>query len=211
MEAATAEKKAGLILDGLGFTKKMQATPAQDFSGGWRMRIALARALFIWFAYKSLDFRFVSLSVHWSVHSSGIFFVMNSVKIFQLTTIGKFLLWKKCKENVERNPGLKGELTMRVVFLCFQSYASASRRAHESFGFGSLRLARKLSEELQTNHSSRLTFAGLFERRSVLNRLILCNFFLAPSSALSVRRSVCPSVTNAFVKWLENGKYGGGG
>ena len=47
MEAATAEKKAGLILSGLGFTKAMQATPAKDFSGGWRMRIALARALFI--------------------------------------------------------------------------------------------------------------------------------------------------------------------
>jgi len=38
MEAATAEKKAGLILSGLGFTKKMQETPAKDFSGGWRMR-----------------------------------------------------------------------------------------------------------------------------------------------------------------------------
>lgn len=47
MEAATAEKKAGRILSGLGFTKKMQATAARDFSGGWRMRIALARALFI--------------------------------------------------------------------------------------------------------------------------------------------------------------------
>lgn len=47
MEAATAEKKAGLILDGLGFSKTMQATPAKDFSGGWRMRIALAKALFI--------------------------------------------------------------------------------------------------------------------------------------------------------------------
>lgn len=47
MEAETAEKKAGLILSGLGFTKNMQGTPAKDFSGGWRMRIALARALFI--------------------------------------------------------------------------------------------------------------------------------------------------------------------
>jgi len=47
MEAETAEKKAGLILSGLGFTKKMQDTAAKDFSGGWRMRIALARALFI--------------------------------------------------------------------------------------------------------------------------------------------------------------------
>jgi len=47
MESATASKRAGLILDGLGFTKRMQDTPAKDFSGGWRMRIALARALFI--------------------------------------------------------------------------------------------------------------------------------------------------------------------
>jgi len=47
MESATASKRAGLILDGLGFTKRMQETPAKDFSGGWRMRIALARALFI--------------------------------------------------------------------------------------------------------------------------------------------------------------------
>jgi len=47
MEAATAEKKAGLILSGLGFNKKMQDTSSKDFSGGWRMRIALARALFI--------------------------------------------------------------------------------------------------------------------------------------------------------------------
>merc|ERR1719193_2505769 len=47
MESATASKRAGLILDGLGFSKKMQETPAKDFSGGWRMRIALARALFI--------------------------------------------------------------------------------------------------------------------------------------------------------------------
>jgi len=47
MESATAAKRAGLILDGLGFTKRMQDTPAKDFSGGWRMRIALARALFI--------------------------------------------------------------------------------------------------------------------------------------------------------------------
>jgi len=47
MESATAEMRAGKILSGLGFTKKMIDTPAKDFSGGWRMRIALARALFI--------------------------------------------------------------------------------------------------------------------------------------------------------------------
>ncbi|KAF3675678.1 ATP-binding cassette sub-family F member 2 [Capsicum annuum] len=47
MDAATAEKRAAEILFGLGFDKKMQAKKACDFSGGWRMRIALARALFM--------------------------------------------------------------------------------------------------------------------------------------------------------------------
>ncbi|KAL3718774.1 hypothetical protein ACJRO7_003822 [Eucalyptus globulus] len=47
MDAATAEKRAAEILYGLGFNKKMQAKKSRDFSGGWRMRIALARALFM--------------------------------------------------------------------------------------------------------------------------------------------------------------------
>ncbi|XP_047323909.1 ABC transporter F family member 1 [Impatiens glandulifera] len=47
MDASTAEKRAAEILFGLGFDKKMQAKKTRDFSGGWRMRIALARALFM--------------------------------------------------------------------------------------------------------------------------------------------------------------------
>lgn len=43
MAADTAEARAAHILHGLGFTAKMQKTPTKDFSGGWRMRIALAR------------------------------------------------------------------------------------------------------------------------------------------------------------------------
>lgn len=43
MNADTAEARAANILHGLGFTPKMQRTPTKDFSGGWRMRIALAR------------------------------------------------------------------------------------------------------------------------------------------------------------------------
>jgi ATP-binding cassette subfamily F protein 2 len=45
--ADTAEMKASGILHGLGFNKEMQAKKCKDFSGGWRMRIALARCLFI--------------------------------------------------------------------------------------------------------------------------------------------------------------------
>lgn len=47
LDASTAEAKAANILRGLGFTYEMQQKKTKDFSGGWRMRIALARALFV--------------------------------------------------------------------------------------------------------------------------------------------------------------------
>lgn len=47
LDSSTTEARAGRILHGLGFTKEMQAKKTRDFSGGWRMRIALARALFM--------------------------------------------------------------------------------------------------------------------------------------------------------------------
>lgn len=34
-------------MQGLSFTSEMQQRPTKTFSGGWRMRVALARALFI--------------------------------------------------------------------------------------------------------------------------------------------------------------------
>ena len=47
LDAATAEVRARSILKGLGFTHDMQGKLTKDFSGGWRMRVSLARALFI--------------------------------------------------------------------------------------------------------------------------------------------------------------------
>ena len=47
IDAATAEVRARTILKGLGFTHEMQSKLTKDFSGGWRMRVSLARALFI--------------------------------------------------------------------------------------------------------------------------------------------------------------------
>jgi ATP-binding cassette subfamily F protein 3 len=46
IEADKAPARASIILNGLGFDKDMQARATKTFSGGWRMRLALARALF---------------------------------------------------------------------------------------------------------------------------------------------------------------------
>ncbi|KAF5794159.1 putative ABC transporter, AAA+ ATPase domain, P-loop containing nucleoside triphosphate hydrolase [Helianthus annuus] len=47
MGSDAAEAQASKILAGLGFTKVMQTRATRSFSGGWRMRISLARALFV--------------------------------------------------------------------------------------------------------------------------------------------------------------------
>jgi ATP-binding cassette subfamily F protein 3 len=45
--AEAAPARAARILAGLGFDAAAQARPIADFSGGWRMRVALASALFL--------------------------------------------------------------------------------------------------------------------------------------------------------------------
>lgn len=46
MESDKAEPRAASILAGLGFSPERQQYATKTFSGGWRMRLALARALF---------------------------------------------------------------------------------------------------------------------------------------------------------------------
>ncbi|MEX0408438.1 ABC-F family ATP-binding cassette domain-containing protein [Aquibium sp. LZ166] len=46
IDAHSAEARAATILAGLGFDEDAQKRPASSFSGGWRMRVALAAVLF---------------------------------------------------------------------------------------------------------------------------------------------------------------------
>ncbi|GHG75232.1 ABC transporter ATP-binding protein [Alishewanella longhuensis] len=45
LDGYRAEAKAGTLLAGLGFSGEMQGLPVKSFSGGWRMRMNLAKAL----------------------------------------------------------------------------------------------------------------------------------------------------------------------
>eukprot|EP00020_Sapocribrum_chincoteaguense_P004926 CAMPEP_0170740634 /NCGR_PEP_ID=MMETSP0437-20130122/5786_1 /TAXON_ID=0 /ORGANISM="Sexangularia sp." /LENGTH=623 /DNA_ID=CAMNT_0011079143 /DNA_START=65 /DNA_END=1936 /DNA_ORIENTATION=- len=47
MDPETFESRAGELLVGLGFDEAMMAKATKDMSGGWRMRVSLAKALFI--------------------------------------------------------------------------------------------------------------------------------------------------------------------
>ncbi|KIY63247.1 P-loop containing nucleoside triphosphate hydrolase protein [Cylindrobasidium torrendii FP15055 ss-10] len=47
MDAASGPARAATLLAGLGFDDQDQQRPTRSFSGGWRMRLALARALFV--------------------------------------------------------------------------------------------------------------------------------------------------------------------
>jgi len=47
LDVKTIEMRAAKILHGLGFTKETVHKKTKDFSGGWRMRVSLAKALFV--------------------------------------------------------------------------------------------------------------------------------------------------------------------
>ncbi|KAJ3055837.1 hypothetical protein HK097_009040 [Rhizophlyctis rosea] len=47
LDASTFEARAASILNGLGFSDERMRYATKDLSGGWRMRVALARALFV--------------------------------------------------------------------------------------------------------------------------------------------------------------------
>jgi len=55
IDAHSAPARAATVLSGLGFSDEAQQRPCSDYSGGWRMRVALAATLFLRPTFLLLD------------------------------------------------------------------------------------------------------------------------------------------------------------
>ena len=100
LDSDSAESRAAMVLTGLGFDGEMQGKPTQTFSGGWRMRIALAQALFMQPDLLLLD----EPSNHLDVHA--------------LLWLQEFLnAWEKTVVIVSHDRGLLNSVTRATIFL----------------------------------------------------------------------------------------------
>mmetsp|Transcript_4315 Transcript_4315/g.4975 ORF Transcript_4315/g.4975 Transcript_4315/m.4975 type:complete len:960 (+) Transcript_4315:148-3027(+) len=100
MDSDTATSRAAGILSGLGFDPAMQAKATKEFSGGWRMRIALACALFMEPDLLLLD----EPTNHLDVHA--------------LTWLEEFLTrWDKTVVIVSHDRGFLNAATTTTIFL----------------------------------------------------------------------------------------------
>ena len=83
IEADKAPARAAGILNGLGFTAPMQQKMTKEYSGGWRMRLALARALFSQPDLLLLDEPTNMLDVSRDCHFSRVTLISFFVRLFE--------------------------------------------------------------------------------------------------------------------------------
>lgn len=100
LDSDNAETKAATILSGLGFDSENQARATKEFSGGWRMRIALAQALFM-----NPDLLLLDEPT-------------NHLDVPALTWLTEFLnQWEKTIVIVSHDRGFLNSVTNAIVFL----------------------------------------------------------------------------------------------
>ena len=130
IDAYTAEARAGSILSGLGFSGEDQQRPCGDFSGGWRMRVALAAMLFAQPDMLLLDEPTNYLDVEGALwleshirNYRGTIFVISHDRDFLNTAVtdiahlqqGKLTLYSGGYENFQRRLAERNRLDMALV------------------------------------------------------------------------------------------------
>ena len=113
LDSDNAEARAAQLLTGLGFDVNMQNKPTSEYSGGWRMRIALAKALFLKPDLLLLD----EPTNHLDVHA--------------LTWLEYFLsAWDRTVLIVSHDRGFLNKVGMRAcVHACMRACVHACMRA----------------------------------------------------------------------------------
>jgi ATPase subunit of ABC transporter with duplicated ATPase domains len=100
LQSDDAETRAAMILTGLGFDYDMQCRPTKEFSGGWRMRIALAQALFM-----NPDLLLLDEPT-------------NHLDVPSLVWLEEFLLaWERCVVIVSHDRGFLNRVTEQTIFM----------------------------------------------------------------------------------------------
>uniref|UniRef100_A0A8C7L1R3 ATP-binding cassette sub-family F member 2 n=1 Tax=Oncorhynchus kisutch TaxID=8019 RepID=A0A8C7L1R3_ONCKI len=193
LDADKAEVRASRILHGLGFSTAMQQKKLKDFSGGWRMRVALARALFIkpfmllldeptnhldldacvWLEEELASFRRILVLISHSqdflngVCTNIIHLHQKKLKYFT----GNYDQYVKTREELEENQMKR--------FNWEQDQISHMKNYIARFGHGSAKLARQAQSKEKT--LQKMVASGLTERvvddkaRRSLKHLCGCN------------------------------------
>jgi len=100
LDSDGAEARAAMILSGLGFDQEMMNKKTCEFSGGWRMRIALSQALFVQPDLLLLDEP------------------TNHLDVFACTWLEHFLVsWDKTVIIVSHDRGFLNRVTTNTIFV----------------------------------------------------------------------------------------------
>ena len=164
LEAETAEARASRILFGLGFDAAMQARPCKSYSGGWRMRIALAQVLFLRPSLMLLDEPTNHLDIeavvwleHYLCRFKGILFMVSHSQDFMNSICTNIVSMRAGKLNY-----YAGNYDQFCITLEEREEHQAKRRAWEQgqiksmrdyiarFGHGSKKLARQAQSKEKT-------------------------------------------------------------
>lgn len=136
IEAWSAQSRAARLLDGLGFAETLHTQPVAHFSGGWRMRLNLARALMcrsdlllLDEPTNHLDLETVLWLEDWLIHYSGTLLLISHDRHF-LDTITTHIV-ELTNQTLTLYTGNYSQFeTLRAEKLAYQQQAYQKQQRH---------------------------------------------------------------------------------